>query len=341
MPKKVNINDVARAAGVSKSTVSNYLNNRGRHFSDKTEAKIRQAISSLRYIPDPGARAIKSQEGGKSLGVVVRSSMDATVATAYYQQVLPAICDTLESHGYRTLIIPETRDSQRDITYMRELAKGLVAGYFIFNIDEADDPYVKALEMDDIKFLCVGYNRQIKNYVASRHDFGWEAAVNHLVTVHGARRIAAIPGNASHNVVIDRLKGYRDALSANALAHNDKLVFPSDYNGNDAASWLERRFSVKRPPDALILPHTLLQSATNLFNRLGLGIPDDVRLVVFDSLSGAGGNEYAHIQLKFSRIGREAATKMLLLLKNDPEGEGGLFLDVDFIPGASCGCEKI
>ena len=58
MAKKISINDVARAAGVSKATVSNYLNNRGRRFSAETEERIRKAVADLRYIPDPGARGI-------------------------------------------------------------------------------------------------------------------------------------------------------------------------------------------------------------------------------------------------------------------------------------------
>ncbi len=58
MAKKISINDVARAAGVSKATVSNYLNNRGRRFSAETEKRIRKAVADLRYIPDPGARGI-------------------------------------------------------------------------------------------------------------------------------------------------------------------------------------------------------------------------------------------------------------------------------------------
>lgn len=338
MRRKVNINDVARAAGVSKSTVSNFLNNKGRHFSAETESRIRRAIAELRYIPDPGARAIKSQEGGKSLGIVVRNSMDIAVTTAYFRQVLPVICDTLNAHGYRALIIPESNDDQRDITYMRELAKGLIAGYFIFNIDEVDDPYVKALELDGVNFICLGYNRQIKNYVASRHDLGWEMAVNHLAGNHHAKRIAAIPGDTSHNVAADRLKGYRAALAANRIRFNDKLVFPGDYAGDAAMAWLGKLLSPKQRPDSLILPHDLLEKTTALLDRLNLQVPDDVRLVVFDSPSSIPDNRYAHIELRMEQVGREAVMKMLALMKKNPENNGGIFLDVDFVPGLSCGC---
>ncbi len=168
--RKSTIADVARAAGVSKSTVSNYLNDRHDLFSDDTALRIRDAISSLRYIPDPCARGIKNQEGGKSLGILLRKRIDEAVENVYFRQVLPGICDTMDDYGYRTLVIPETRAPQRDITYMRELAKGLLAGFFIFNIEGENDPYVEAFRLDGIKYVCVGYNPSVDNFIASRHD---------------------------------------------------------------------------------------------------------------------------------------------------------------------------
>lgn len=339
MPRKKTIQDVARAAGVSKATVSNYLNNRRDHFSSATAARIRNAVSSLRYIPDPGARAIKSQEGGKSLGIVIRNSLDHAVTTAYFQQVVPAIADALAAHGYRALVIPETRDHQRDLTYIRELSKGLVAGYFLFDI-ETDDPYVEALEFDGVKFVCVGYNSQVKNFVASRHDLGIEAAVAHLVKTHGARRVSMLAGDPSQTISADRVKGYRAGLAAQGIRYRETLLLPQRRNGTGAEDIARLRglLAGKARPDALLLPYRKLHEVETLLDECALRVPEEIRLVLFDTPGGMQGGRHSHIKTRVPQIGRTAADKMLLLLKDRPEGQGGVFLDVDFLPGQSCGC---
>ncbi len=335
--RKINISDVAIAAGVSKATVSNFLNNRNTRFSAETASKIRKAVASLRYIPDPGARGIKSQEGGQSVGIMLRNRIDQALTKAYFQDVLPIICDTLDARGYRSLVIPESKNQHRDITYMRELAKGLIAGYFVFNIDEINDPYIEALEYDGVKHVCLGYNPRVTNFVASRHDLGVEAAVNHLVQAHAVRRIAFLPGPASQNVVIDRLRGLRAALEANRVPQNEKLIiYQQDEKGGHFVKLRKALLSPLRP-DAVMVVSEYLTDTERLLTDLNLRVPDDIRLVVLDVPYGAPPEKYSHIHQRLAQVGRTAADKMLLLLEGDMDG-GGVFIDMDFLPGASCGC---
>lgn len=60
--KKVRIVDVATHAGVSKSTVSQYLNGRFGHMSADTKQKIKAAIETLNYVPNPIARSLKVEK---------------------------------------------------------------------------------------------------------------------------------------------------------------------------------------------------------------------------------------------------------------------------------------
>lgn len=337
--RKSTIADVALAAGVSKSTVSNYINNRHELFSNETGARIRHAISTLRYIPDPGARGIKSQEGGKSLGVLLRKRIEHATSSAYFQQVLPGICDTMDNYGYRTLVIPETRDPQRDITYIRELAKGLLAGFFIFNIEGANDPYVEALRLDHVNYVCFGYNPNVENFIASRHDLGVEAAVNHLVGKHGCRRIGIITESRAKNMDIDKMKGYRAALSANGLPVDPDLI--GSFNDEDASVEEVRRIlcppSGERP-DALLIQNLAVPHVKTVLAEQHLKIPRDLRLVLLEAPADESDNAYAFIRISTIQAGRAAAEKMFKLLKGHPDGPGGIFLDVDFHPGHSCGC---
>lgn len=330
---------MALASGVSKSTVSNYLNNRDSNFSADTEKRIREAISNLRYIPDPGARGIKSLGGGKSIGIMVRDTIDTAMTTVYYQRVLPTICQTLVTNGYRPLIVPESLDVDSDVSYMRELAKGLIAGYLIFGIEERDDPYVEALEHDGVPFICMGYNAHVRNFVASRHDLGSEFAVSHLIERHGASRIVTVPGKKSQNVVLDRIKGYRSGLSAHGVAFDKNLVVATKNERDNVNVRLKKLFLSDNPPDSILLPQFKLDKLLTLTNELNIRIPDDLRVVIFDSPMDAAMREYACVQIHMDQVGRYGAEKLMKLLKGSSEGLGGVFLDVDFFPSRSCGCE--
>ncbi|WP_413700108.1 LacI family DNA-binding transcriptional regulator [Psychromonas sp. KJ10-10] len=68
---KIRIIDVATLANVSKSTVSQYLNGRFGHMSTQTKERIRDAVETLNYIPNPIARSLKSDKT-KTIGVIVR-----------------------------------------------------------------------------------------------------------------------------------------------------------------------------------------------------------------------------------------------------------------------------
>ncbi|MDC7240917.1 MAG: LacI family DNA-binding transcriptional regulator [Spirochaetales bacterium] len=75
--KKIRMIDVAEAAGVSKSTVSQYLNGRFNYMSDDTKSRIEKAVKQLNYIPNPIARSLKTDHT-KTIGVIV------TAVTGYF-----------------------------------------------------------------------------------------------------------------------------------------------------------------------------------------------------------------------------------------------------------------
>ena len=68
---KIKITDVAQRAGVSKSTVSQYLNGRFEYMSKDTKQRVKQAVEDLNYIPNPIARSLKTDKT-KMIGVIVR-----------------------------------------------------------------------------------------------------------------------------------------------------------------------------------------------------------------------------------------------------------------------------
>ena len=95
---KIKLIDVANLAGVSKSTVSQYLNGRFDYMSDKTKVRIKLAVEELNYVPNPIARSLKLDKT-KTIGVVVRD-----ITGFYTSRTIRGIDDYCKTSDYNVLI---------------------------------------------------------------------------------------------------------------------------------------------------------------------------------------------------------------------------------------------
>jgi len=131
------IDDVAKAAGVSRSTVSYALSGK-RSISPETRRRIDQAIKHLNYTPNAGARALRTAQTGV-LGLLVQFHEDE-FAPAMLQYILP-ITETSRALGYDILMMTET-DGAEALT--RAAESGMVDGLILLDVTE-NDPRLDAL----------------------------------------------------------------------------------------------------------------------------------------------------------------------------------------------------
>lgn len=114
--KKITIKEVAEEAGVSKTTISRFLNNNYGNMSKETKARIAEVIERLNYRPSKQAQALKSKHS-YLIGVVV-----ADISNLYSSLLLKGIGSVLEQSGYQMIIV----DAANSVTQEKELLEKLL-----------------------------------------------------------------------------------------------------------------------------------------------------------------------------------------------------------------------
>jgi DNA-binding LacI/PurR family transcriptional regulator len=201
----VTITDVARAAGVSKNTVSRFLNERG-YISQDTRAKIQRTIDSLHYQPNQIARSLYTNKTNL-IGLVIPD-----VAHPFFSMITSRIEDELDRHGYKMILCDTMHSSNKERKYLDMLTANKVDGIIIgshsidINYSNINAPIV-ALDRDLAPGIPV---------VAADHEQGGRIAAE-AVLAHGCKNVAQLVGFSQVRTPSNR----RHAVFAKVMQEND------------------------------------------------------------------------------------------------------------------------
>ena len=127
------IQDVAKAAGVSSTSISNYLNGRMGEMRVETQQRIAKAIKQLGYTPNTAARQLKTGSA-PILGLLVPS-----VVNPYFGELAVAVDAAAQRKGYRVVLCNTQREPERELAFVRELVaygvRGILAASCLQNVD--------------------------------------------------------------------------------------------------------------------------------------------------------------------------------------------------------------
>lgn len=335
--KEASIMDVAREAGVSKTSVSNFLNGKDARLSEATKVRIREVAARLRYTPAIGARRLSNKSKSMTVGVVLRHDLSYTFHTQFFSHVMQGISETGTELGFRLLLVASSADRDADVAYCLSLAKGIVDGFLLFEIED-DDPYIAAFESKSVPFVSFGEPRdgRTRAWVASDQRGGTFEATRHLLS-HGHRRIALFPGAESLLVSARRVEGYRQALTEAALDFDPSLVY-YDIEAADRDGRLEAALRVDPAVDAFVVPHAAAASFAAAMETTGRAAKAPA-LVLADYFPASDYEPrgYSHIRSSPSDVGR-AGMEMLAAIIDGHPPERGLVFPTRLVRGTSCGC---
>jgi LacI family transcriptional regulator len=279
---KVTINDLARACGVSKVTVSYVLNNteRSEKISEATKERIRAAALELGYHPNLLARSLTSRRTDSLLLVMPYATM-FTGGSAFMTDLMKGAMASAGKFGFDLMLQTKSRNSAND-----ELA-GIVDGRSdgALLLREASDPIVEALIHR--RFPAVYIFGQTENPLVSSVDTdniaGGIMAVDYLIR-QGHRRIAFVGG--AEYIESNRLRkqGYLSAMAATNLTVDPSWMF-SEEMGTVAFTGIQALLTANNPPTALFCWNDDIAYGVikYLQNSMGLRVPADISVVGFDS----------------------------------------------------------
>jgi len=303
---------VAKASGVSPSTVSRILNGTAIVSPDK-RAAVDRAIAELGFVPNPIARGLA---GGRTMSVgVVTQSIDSP----FYGVALRGIEETLGAAGYSALFVSGHWDEAVERRCIDTLRSRRVDGLIILN-GRLGDAALKALAKT-LPVVVTG--RTLKAPGLCALDFnnveGARLATQHLIDL-GHRDIAHLSGDLAHPDARERLAGYRAALEGAGLPFRESLVEAGGYfedGGRDATQRLLDRGA--RFTAVFAANDQMAFGASVVLHKQGLRVPDDVSLIGFDDLTQAAymAPPLSTVHQASLELGCTAAQGMLALLADD------------------------
>ncbi|MFC6287419.1 LacI family DNA-binding transcriptional regulator [Nocardioides sp. GCM10027113] len=311
------LEEVARAAGVSRATASRAING-GTRVSPRAQAAVAAAVRSLGYSPNPAARSLVTRRTD-SVAVVVPEPDERVFSDPFFSLTLRSVHRVLDEHGLQMVLLLARRGTAAKQT-LRYLSGRPVDGALITSHHRDDG---LAGHLADIGLPCVFGGRPWDHadrvsWVDVDQAEGGRLAAEALLQ-RGRRVLATISGPDDMTAAADRLAGWQQALATAGV--DASRVASGDFTeeGGEAAA---RRLLADHPDiDGIFAASDLMAAgALRVLAELGRRVPEDVAVVGFDDVGGA---EHTRPPLTTLRNPvaemAEEATRMLLRQIN---GEG-------------------
>jgi DNA-binding LacI/PurR family transcriptional regulator len=281
--KSCTIEDIAKQAGVSKSTVSRALND-SPLIGGETKRKIHAIAKQRHFQINMPARRLSLQKSNTVAFVTHSMNKEFSVADLFTMEILGGITAGLKEQGYDLLMLfVDPCDSDWPAQH---LETGRADG-FILMTSTRKQAHIKMLAEIGAPFIAWGAPHPKYSYcTVIGDDFtGGTLAARHLIRL-GRKRIAFLGGLAEEREVELRYEGYSAALKEAGFTLDPALVVHGDYSDKSGAE--KMRSLLERAPDldAVFVNSDLMAiAALQTLREIGKRVPEDVAVVGYDNLS--------------------------------------------------------
>ena len=338
MTRRITTFDIAREAGVSRTTVSHILNDQpGVHLSAKTKARVWETARRLGYVPNSAAQMLVTGRS-QSIGLVFPRG-DLLAIDAFIPTMIQGLNEVCRARGYR-LVMELLRDPSDEQAYLKLANSKRVDSLIIINPRKGDRALQKVLKSNFPVLVAGTTDGPGKNTIATKEGLASRRATNHLISL-GHRRIAHI-SHASLDYVsaLRRLEGYRAALRAAGLPYEQALVTQGDFSFASGYHAMKGLLAEHSRLTALFAGNdTVGIGAMLAIREAGLAIPGDVAVVGYDDVPSAA---FACPPLTTVRThayehGKLLAEAAIRLMNKQEVGNQENVLPLELIVRMSCG----
>ncbi|MEJ5223996.1 MAG: LacI family DNA-binding transcriptional regulator [Anaerolineales bacterium] len=327
--RTVTIQDVARAAGVSVSTVSRVLNGKV-DVASETQARILAVIDELGYTTNLAARSMRSQR--KNLVGLIMPDIAYPFAIEVMKGVNRAIAESeFDLLVYTTGDVRKSGRAFHEQKYVSLLTNSISDGVILV-------APVAGEFNTDAPIVSIDPVLSNPNYpvVHATNYRGALDAMEYLLGL-GHTRIGFISGRQELESSSRRLKGYRDALTKAGLPVDEALIAPGDYTTATGVSGARYLLGLANPPTAIFAAND--QMAMGVFQvaeEMGLRIPDDLSVVGFDNIPEAKYMGLTTVDQFISEMGYVATQMLIKIINGVPLEEQTYRMQTQLVVRTSC-----
>lgn len=279
----VTIKDIAKALGLSTSTVSRALRD-SYEISPETKKKVLEYSEKINYRPNPIALSLKEKRS-RSIGIIV-----CEIANSFFSQTINGIESIAYDMGYNVIIAQSHESYEREVLNVQYLASRSIDGLLVSVSSETKD-LEHLRNLHDRGFPIVFFDRVVDEMethkvIVDNFKGAYDATI-HLVQC-GYRHIAALAGSEYLSITKERLGGYRKALEDSGLTYNENYVQHCLHGGmlyDEVEHSLTALLQQPQKPDAILASaDKLTTNCLRYFKKQKIRVPDDIALIGFSNL---------------------------------------------------------
>lgn len=302
--KKLTIVDIAKMAGVGSTTVSRYFN--GGNLKKETREKIKKIVEEYNYTPNTFAKALKGTDS-KIIGVIV-PCLHSYVSS----NTLKYIDKNLKENNYETLIMNADFDEEKQLDYIRKLARMNVDGIILLPTTMSKS-YESTIKSIDVPVVLLGQEGEY-TYSVEYNDFNAARDLANFVLACGHRKIAYL-GVGEEDIAVGyyRKLGFMTTLEKYNLSPVDVLI--TNFGMEDSYRLTNENIDKLKKATCLICAtDNLAYGAIKALEENGLNIGTDYSVAAFGDYASSALLKSPLTTIKFDL--EDAAKKTVEMLLN-------------------------
>ena len=320
--------DVAKIAGVTPTTVSRVINNRG-YISEKTKKKVFEAMKELNYQPNEIARSLTKKKTN-TIGIIVPH-----ISHPYFSKLISNLENQASKKGYKIMLCNSKEEVKKEQEYLDMFKSNRVAGIVLCSgnveaskINVGDTPIVLLEKNFEEGYLGI----QCDNYK------GGKIATEHLID-SGCKRLLHFSGIIDEHMPADnREKAFIDVCEKNEIEYFIKKYDLNIYNNMNYYDYIKETLISIPNIDGIFASSDLIAAQViQVCNELNIDIPREIKLVGFDDvdISKLTTPQITTIHQPIMEMAKEAINFIDKKINNEDILNKNIILDVSLIKRSS------
>lgn len=279
---KLTIKQIAEMAGVSVTTVSQILNNKGTRFSAETRQRVWEIVNKYHYKPDFFASNLINRRS-KTIGMIVPDVTDF-----FFSKIVEGAEQYVNSLGYMVILCNSRHSQEREISYLEELNHRSVDGVLFAT------PYLLPEEYElsrpiyhNMPTILIdrGVNPRSSGRLMVKEYEGAYQAVNYLIDM-GHERIGLLKESSGYYQLQERFNGYRHALKDHALPYRSRYVVEDELTVQGGYRAAKELFAKNKDLTAVFCGNDAMAiGCYQAVYEIGKRVPEDISVLGFDDLN--------------------------------------------------------
>lgn len=334
-----NLEDIARLAGVSKSTVSRVVNNHP-NVSARTRTRVMRVITEQQFRPNSAARALVTQHT-RVLSVVIPQPYGEAFNDPFFLIILQSIARAAAEADYAIMLWIGGVEHQEDRFGERILSNAFFDGILIMSADDRD-PILQKLSRAGFPFAQIGPPQfEGANYVDVNNRRGAYEAGKHLASL-GYRHIGLIAGPLDKGEARARLIGCLDGLAECGVSPLPEWI--SEGNFDEPSGYRAMKRLLRYDLQAVFISNdSMAAGALRALDEAGIGVPDQMAVVGFDDMPFAATTRppLTTVRQPIPEMGEAAVRMLIALVEGAPAEPRQVILPTHLVIRESCGASRM